>query len=191
MRVTSENLAIAEMSFVGVFFGFCSRRGAGASDLPRAASSVEVAMPPKKKAVQATARIPLPQPNLWHPCASLLPSALASSTLADRPHPPSYHCFVTSPFSPSTPPTTDEPPRKRSRVSSAAAKLPPALDAAIEAVVLQQKLLTWFDDVKEKRGMPWRKEINPNTLTRKEKNRRGYEASVCSLASGDRRGKSC
>ncbi|GAA5863983.1 hypothetical protein JCM3774_004444 [Rhodotorula dairenensis] len=138
-------------------------------------------MPPKKKASQVAARAPLPQPNLVHPCASLLPSSLGSSTFTDRPHPASYHCFVTSPYYPSTSRTTDEPPKKRAKASSAAPRLPPPLEAAIEAVVLQQKLLSWFDGVKENRGMPWRKEISPNTLSRKEKNRRGYEVWVSEI----------
>jgi hypothetical protein len=128
--------------------------------------------------VQGVARPPLPQPNQAHPCASLLPSALAPSTFTDRPHPPAYHCFVTSPYYPRTARTTDEPPKKRSKASTSAPKLPPALDTAIDAVVLQQKLLTWFDGVKDKRGMPWRKDIDPNTLSRKEKNRRGYEVKL-------------
>ncbi|KWU41321.1 DNA glycosylase [Rhodotorula sp. JG-1b] len=138
-------------------------------------------MPPKNKPVQGVARPPLPQPSQTHPCASLLPSALAPSTFTDRPHPPAYHCFVTSPYYPSTSRTTDEPPKKRSKASASAPKLPAALDTAIDAVVLQQKLLTWFDTVKEKRGMPWRKDIDPKTLSRKEKNRRGYEVWVSEI----------
>lgn len=141
-------------------------------------SSLWRAMPPKKKPVQGVARPPLPQPNQAHPCASLLPSALAPSTFTDRPHSPAYHCFITSPYYPSTSRTTDEPPKKRSKASSSVPKLPAALDTAIDAVVLQQKLLSWFDGVKEKRGMPWRKDLDPNTLSRKEKNRRGYEVKL-------------
>lgn len=130
-------------------------------------------MPPKKKSA-AVARQPLPAPNATHPCASLLPAVLDPASLAERPHPASYHAFLTSPYYP-TASSTSEPPTKKRKKDSSEPKLPPALDTAIEAAVVQRKLLGWFDGVKEKRGMPWRKEVDPKTLSQKERTQRGYE----------------
>ncbi|GAA5910346.1 hypothetical protein JCM5296_000564 [Sporobolomyces johnsonii] len=136
-------------------------------------------MPPRKKALSASTA-PLPSPNLSHPCASLLPAVLASSTLADRPHSASYHCFFTSPYYPSpTLPASSPPPKKKRKKEEPA--LPKALDEAIDAKVLQRKLLGWFDGVKESRGMPWRKEVVPADLTVEERAQRGYEVWVSEI----------
>lgn len=134
-------------------------------------------MPPKKKAAQPVCRSPLPPPNTVHPCADLLATALAASNLADRPHSPAYHAFLTSPYYPDTTNASDEPPKKRARGATATPRLPRPLDNAIEALEVQRKLLAWFDGIKEKRGMPWRKDVDPKTLSRAERNQRGYE--VC------------
>lgn len=42
---------------------------------------------------------------------------------------------------------------------------------------MQQDLLDWFEVVREKRGMPWRKRYDPN-LTMEEKGQRAYEIWV-------------
>lgn len=133
------------------------------------------AMPPKRKAAQPVRRSPLPPPNTGHPCADLLATALAASNCADRPHSPAYHAFLTSPYYPSKTNASDEPPKKRARGAATAPKLPPPLDNAIEALEVQRKLLAWFDGIKEKRGMPWRKDVDPEKLSRAERNQRGYE----------------
>ncbi|GAA5896460.1 hypothetical protein JCM6882_001019 [Rhodosporidiobolus microsporus] len=139
-------------------------------------------MPPKKKAAAAAPR-KLPPPNLSHPCSSLLPAALDRSTLPHRPHPASYHCFLSSPFYPSSSralSSSDEPPAKRKKKDEPA--LPPLLeDAAIEASVVQRKLLAWFDEIKEKRGMPWRKEVRLEEMTKEEKSQRAYEVWVSEI----------
>ncbi|BGP08753.1 Adenine DNA glycosylase [Rhodotorula toruloides] len=136
-------------------------------------------MPPKKKSA-AIARPPLPVPNATHPCASLIPSVLDPASLIERPHPASYHAFLTSPYYPIASPSS-EPPTKKRKKDSSEPKLPPALDSAIEAAVVQKKLLAWFDGVKEKRGMPWRKEVDPKTLSQKDRTQRGYEVWVSEI----------
>ncbi|BGP25269.1 A/G-specific adenine DNA glycosylase [Rhodotorula toruloides] len=133
-------------------------------------------MPPKRKSA-AVARPPLPAPNATHPCASLLPTVLNPTSLNERPHPASYHAFLTSLYYPKIS-SDSEPPTKKRKKDSSQPKLPPALDTAIQAVIVQQKLLAWFDGVKEKRGMPWRKEVDPKTLPQKERTQRGYEVWV-------------
>jgi A/G-specific adenine glycosylase len=48
----------------------------------------------------------------------------------------------------------------------------------VEGIVeLQQDLLDWFEVVREKRGMPWRKRYDPS-LTMEEKGQRAYEIWV-------------
>jgi len=42
---------------------------------------------------------------------------------------------------------------------------------------LQTELLAWFEEVREKRGMPWRKRYDPS-LTMEEKGQRAYEIWV-------------
>ncbi|KAK8864250.1 A/G-specific adenine glycosylase [Kwoniella newhampshirensis] len=46
----------------------------------------------------------------------------------------------------------------------------------VSIVGLQELLLSWFEDVREKRGMPWRKRYDP-TLSMEEKGQRAYEVS--------------
>ncbi|GAA6003037.1 hypothetical protein JCM10207_001957 [Rhodosporidiobolus poonsookiae] len=138
-------------------------------------------MPPRKKAVAVPSK-PLPPPNTAHPCASLLPTVLSTSSLPDRPHSASYHTFLSSPFYPSTSrtPSGSEPPTKK-RKKADEPTLPPLLDEAIDAGVVQRKLLSWFDGVKETRGMPWRKEVYPAALSKEERAQRGYEVWVSEI----------
>ncbi|GAA6051115.1 hypothetical protein JCM3770_004722 [Rhodotorula araucariae] len=131
-------------------------------------------MPPRKKAPTAPSAL-LPVPNDAHPCATLLSDALTS--LPARPHPPSYHTFLTSPFYP--PPASPPPPSKRKR--AAAPAIPPAHEGALEADVVQRKVLRWFDGVKGARGMPWRKEVDPASLSEDERTQRGYEVWVSEI----------
>nr|KIR87566.1 hypothetical protein I308_01588 [Cryptococcus tetragattii IND107] len=41
----------------------------------------------------------------------------------------------------------------------------------------KESLLSWFERVREKRGMPWRKEYDPS-LSIEEKGQRAYEVSI-------------
>lgn len=131
-------------------------------------------MPPKKKAA-SSAPAPLPSPNLSHPCASLLPSVLTSISAGSRTHPASYHTFLDSPFYPSGTSTSssERPAKKRKKVEQP--PLPPLLEGAIGARVLQEKLCGWFETVKDNRQMGWRKEVDPASLTAEERSQRGYE----------------
>ncbi|GAA6007004.1 A/G-specific adenine glycosylase [Rhodotorula paludigena] len=132
-------------------------------------------MPPRKKAAVTPARA-LPPPNTAHPCASLLPAVFAPASFADRPHPAAYHCLLKSPFYTTEAPTSSAKKRKRDEPA-----LPPPLEGAVEAEVVQRALLAWFDGVKEKRGMPWRKEVDPRTLSEEERGQRGYEVWVSEI----------
>ncbi|GAA5971129.1 hypothetical protein JCM11641_004156 [Rhodosporidiobolus odoratus] len=136
-------------------------------------------MPPKKKSAPAPTRS-LPPPSATHPCAALLPSIVAPSCLPERPHPASYHTFLSSPFYPgATSVPAAPPPKKRKKTDEPA--LPPLLDCAIEAAVVQKKLLEWFETVKGARGMPWRKDVDPAELSREERAQRGYEVWVSEI----------
>ncbi|GAA6043599.1 hypothetical protein JCM8097_008279 [Rhodosporidiobolus ruineniae] len=139
-------------------------------------------MPPKKKSTGPPAA-PLPAPNASHPCAALLPAALSPSSLADRPHSASYHAFLRSPFypTPSSKRDTSPPPAKRKKKAAAEDVLPPLLETAIDAAAVQRKLLAWFDTVKDTRGMPWRKEVNPAQQTDEERAQRAYEVWVSEI----------
>ncbi|BGP16879.1 hypothetical protein JCM10213_007326 [Rhodosporidiobolus nylandii] len=139
-------------------------------------------MPPKKKAAAAAPRR-LPPPNDSHPCASLLPSVLADPSLADRPHPGSYHTFLSSPLYPShTLGTRDSsPPPKKRKKKDDEPKLPPLLEGALDASIVQRKLLSWFDGVRDTRGMPWRKDVDPAALSAEERAQRGYEVWVSEI----------
>ncbi|GAA5924029.1 hypothetical protein JCM3775_005577 [Rhodotorula graminis] len=130
-------------------------------------------MPPRKRAPAAPAR-PLPRPNTAHPCASQLEAAL--STLPARPHAASYHAFLTSPYYPAPP--SPSPTKKRKKAEPT---LPPAVDSALDAAVVQQKLLAWFDGVRATRGMPWRKDVDPATMDEEERTQRGYEVWVSEI----------
>ncbi|GAA5890719.1 hypothetical protein JCM8208_004972 [Rhodotorula glutinis] len=132
-------------------------------------------MPPRKKATAAPAR-PLPRPNTAHPCASQLDVALAPSSLPARPHAASYHCFLSSPYYPAPP--SPSPAKKRKKAEPT---LPPAVDGALEAEVVQQKLLGWFDGVRATRGMPWRKDVDPASMDEDERTQRGYEVWVSEI----------
>jgi A/G-specific adenine glycosylase len=141
---------------------------------------------PAKKKTSTTPAVALPPPNTLHPCAALLPSVLSPSSLSSgsRPHPASYHSFLSSPFFP-TPSTsssnrTEEPPSKKRKTSSKVEqpKLPPLLETASDVEETQKRLLEWYDSVKEGRGMPWRKEVKVEQLSREERSQRGYEVRL-------------
>lgn len=142
-------------------------------------------MPPKKKA-SATPAVALLPLNTLHPCAALLPSVLSPSSLSSgsRPHPASYHSFLRSPFFPipstSSSSRTEEPPSKKRKTSSKVEepKLPPLLESASDVEETQRRLLEWYDSVKEGRGMPWRKEVKVEQLSREERSQRGYEVRL-------------
>ncbi|GAA5844513.1 hypothetical protein JCM9279_006329 [Rhodotorula babjevae] len=132
-------------------------------------------MPPRKKAAAAAPR-PLPRPNTAHPCAPQLEASLAPSSLPARPHAASYHAFLTSPYYPAPP--SPSPAKKRKKTEPT---LPPAVDGALEAEVVQQKLLGWFDNVRATRGMPWRKDVDPAMMDEAERTQRGYEVWVSEI----------
>jgi adenine-specific DNA glycosylase len=52
-----------------------------------------------------------------------------------------------------------------------------AYHSTADVAKLQTDLLTWFEEVREKRGMPWRKRYDPE-LTMEEKGQRAYEIWV-------------
>lgn len=64
--------------------------------------------------------------------------------------------------------------------------LPPLVEAPIEAEVLQRKVLSWYDRVKEGRGMPWRKEVDLGGLNKAERSQRGYEVRLIGSLEGRR-----
>lgn len=124
-------------------------------------------MAPRKPHTSSSSKsAPLPPPNSTHPAHAFIPSALAPG----HPHSASYHSFITSPYLPST--SDSQPPKKRARTERA---LPELLDAPLEAKELHKKLLGWFDGVKGAREMPWRKEVFPSELSKRERSQRGYE----------------
>lgn len=112
-------------------------------------------------------RIPaLPAPNLSHPADSFISRAISKTS--QHQHDSSYHSFI-SPSNRSSSST---------KTSAKNQSFPETLPNAIEALVLNEKLLKWFDTVKESRGMPWRVEVDVNTLSKKELSQRGYEVWV-------------
>lgn len=122
-------------------------------------------MPPRKRlAAPSSSSTPLPPPNTSHPCASQIAHALSSS----RAHSSSYHSFLTSSYLSTAPPL-------KKKGTKAPPILPPLVDAPIEAIVLQKKVLRYYDGVKEGRGMPWRKEVDLEGLDKAERSQRGYE----------------
>jgi len=44
--------------------------------------------------------------------------------------------------------------------------------------VLHEKLLEWYDGVKDSRSMPWRKEKEVDKMTKAELTQRAYEVSL-------------
>jgi hypothetical protein len=123
-------------------------------------------MPPKRT-VASTSSQALPPPNLAHPCASHVPLAAASA----HTHSASYHSFLTSPYFPSKP-------KASARGKAAAQGLPSLVKDALDAEVVQSALLEWFDRVKQKRGMPWRKEMDMTGASKAARTQRGYEVSL-------------
>ena len=122
-------------------------------------------MPPRK----ATKSAPILPPNDTHPARGLISAALT----AGHPHPASYHSFITSRFLPQS--EDSQPPKKRARTAQRA--LPELLESPLDAIVLQKKLLAWYDTVKDTRSMPWRKEVTPSELSKAARSQRGYEVS--------------
>lgn len=122
-------------------------------------------MPPKRP-LASTSSATLPPPNLSHPCASHLPLAAASA----HTHSASYHSFLTSSYFPSKP-------KAGARGKAAIQGLPRLVKDALDAEVVQSALLAWFDRVKKKRGMPWRKEVDLSRASKAARTQRGYEVS--------------
>jgi hypothetical protein len=135
--------------------------------------SPAVMAPRKRTAPESSSAVSLPPPNTAHPQASLIPAALGAS----HPHPSSYHSFLNSPFFPAAS-SSDSTTKKRSK--SSPPSLPALIDKPVEARVLHEKLLAWFDRVKESRAMPWRKQVNLDEMSQEERTQRGYEVS-CEL----------
>lgn len=124
-------------------------------------------MPPRKTTKVAAPAAPLPKPNAEHPCHPLLCSTTAD--LATRSHPPAYHVFFNSTASRASSP----PPKKKQKKNED--KLPAAIEYAWEPQRIQDKLIQWFDGRREDRKMPWRKDVVPSKMTKKERSQRGYE----------------
>lgn len=131
-------------------------------------------MPPRK-ATAPTKSGPLPPPNESHPSRSQIRAALTQG----HPHCSSYHSFITSRYFPT--PSTSSSGKKRARV---APTLPELVESPLEARVLHEKLLAWYDGVKELRAMPWRKEKEVDKMSKSELTQRAYEvSSAASLTS--------
>ncbi|GAA5828933.1 hypothetical protein JCM3766R1_003871 [Sporobolomyces carnicolor] len=130
-------------------------------------------MPPRKTTKVAAPAAPLPKPNAEHPCHPLLCSTTAD--LATRSHPPAYHVFFNSTASRASSP----PPKKKQKKNED--KLPAAIEYAWEPQRIQDKLIQWFDGRREDRKMPWRKDVVPSKMTKKERSQRGYEVWVSEI----------
>ncbi|KAM0786380.1 hypothetical protein ACM66B_001848 [Microbotryomycetes sp. NB124-2] len=128
-------------------------------------------MPPKRARAATKATAPIPSTNVGHPIASQIASALQRG----RPHNLSYHAFIKSRHTPST--STN----KKHNSQAKNTGLDEPVENAIEAVVLQRKLLKWFDACRTSRGMPWRKDVDPATLSDKDKSQRAYEVWVSEI----------
>ena len=130
-------------------------------------------MPPRKAPKSATPAAPLPSPNTSHPCYSPLAAVLAD--LPTRPHSPSYHVFFEpTPGSSTTRKSSTPPPKKKQKKTE---EVLSPVEGAWEAERVQKKLLKWFDEKREERKMPWRKDVVPSEMTKKERSQRGYEVS--------------
>ncbi|ORY37173.1 DNA glycosylase, partial [Leucosporidium creatinivorum] len=128
-------------------------------------------MPPRK-ATAPTKSAPPPPPNESHPARAQIPTALTQG----HPHSSSYHSFITSPYFPT--PSSSAPPKKRARV---APSVPDLVESPLQAHVLHEKLLAWYDGVKESRSMPWRKEKEVEKMSREERTQRAYEVWVSEI----------
>ncbi|GAA5964985.1 hypothetical protein JCM3765_004817 [Sporobolomyces pararoseus] len=134
-------------------------------------------MPPRKPTKSATPAAPVPPPDASHPCYTLLPATLAD--LPTRPHSPSYHVFFEPTLrSSKTRESSTPPPKKKQKKTE---EIPSPLEGAWEAERVQKKLLKWFDEKREERKMPWRKDVVPNEMTKKERSQRGYEVWVSEI----------
>lgn len=117
--------------------------------------------------------IALPLPNVRHPANRHI--TVAISKASEHSHHSSYHSFIT----PSTPPVVASNSNVNKRSNNLApSAFPEALPNAIDALILNEKLLKWFDSVKESRGMPWRVEQDVTTLSKTQLSQRGYEVWV-------------
>ncbi|SDA01482.1 BZ3500_MvSof-1268-A1-R1_Chr10-1g02710 [Microbotryum saponariae] len=112
-----------------------------------------------------------------HPISPLLPAVLGSKT---RAHPSSYHCFIDSPYAAAST-STSQSSQKVSKKGKQSASTPALLQGAIPVRTLHQNLLTWFDTVREKRQMPWRKDLIIETMSTSEKTQRAYEVWVSEI----------
>lgn len=93
---------------------------------------------------------------------------------AHKAHPVAYHRFIESPYGAFASGSTGTSTSKTTARSDA---------SSVPVERVQRKLLRWYDTVKDDRAMPWRKEVDLASLTRQERNQRGYEvpAHLCSL----------
>ncbi|KDE05481.1 hypothetical protein MVLG_04170 [Microbotryum lychnidis-dioicae p1A1 Lamole] len=112
-----------------------------------------------------------------HPISPLLTAILGSKT---RAHPSSYHCFIDSPYAAASS-STSQSSQKVSKKGKQSASTPAPLRDAIPVRTLHQNLLTWFDTVREKRQMPWRKDLIIETMSTSEKTQRAYEVWVSEI----------
>lgn len=120
----------------------------------------------------------LPSPNLAHPANALIATALSKHS--SHSHSSSYHSFITSPHSilKRGIKSTNGEGKKRAAPPS----YPDCLPQPIAALAINEKMLTWFDGVKESRGMPWRVEVDPDKLSKAEGNQRGYEVWISEVS---------
>ncbi|GAA5905812.1 A/G-specific adenine glycosylase [Sporobolomyces salmoneus] len=135
-------------------------------------------MPPRKAPKSTTVAAPLRPPNTSHPCYSHLASSLAD--LPMRPHSASYHVFFDALPGPSTTRASSPPPKKKQKKKSEE-KLAGSVEGAWKAERIQKKLVKWFDERREDRKMPWRSDVVPSEMSRKERSQRGYEVWVSEI----------
>ncbi|KAK4050309.1 hypothetical protein OIV83_003630 [Microbotryomycetes sp. JL201] len=126
-------------------------------------------MPPKRPRQATSAQIS--HPNTNHPSAAELASALQRG----RPHSLAYHAFLKSTH---TPLHRSETSKKKQNTATG---LEQPVDDAIDAVVVQRKLLAWYDTVKTTRGMPWRIDVDPEALSDEQRSQRAYEVWVSEI----------
>lgn len=115
---------------------------------------------------------PIPKPNLSHPQNSKILKIIKSK---QHQHSSSYHSFISSPYYPTSNSSSSN--GKKRPASSTSGEFPELVENSIEVKILNDKVLNWFESVKESRGMPWRRDVIVGEGTREERSQRGYEVS--------------
>lgn len=134
----------------------------------------------KPTLVKSSSTKSIPKPNLNHPQNSKILKIINSK---QHLHSSSYHSFISSPYYPTSSTSSSSSNGKKRPVSSTTGEFSELVKNSIEVKVLNDKVLNWFNLVKESRGMPWRKEVLVGEGTKEERSQRGYEVSQISYSS--------